>query len=168
MLRKKSPIEDLLFNLRKKFEHISECADTNGDLAAMMAKEGIELIDFFKRHREKAKEFSAMILIAALFFGCAGTHAKGDMNETAVLLLAPTARVIEAYRDAEQFDYPVADRSLEWHALKVPQTTAWVLWGYFVIEPFMKEPTPEKAAVAVMSLFAGWIAFEMSLRGFRQ
>jgi hypothetical protein len=67
------------------------------------------------------------------------------------------ARLIEAYRNAEQFVFPELPRSVLWHLLKFPQFGLWLLAGY----------KAKKWHYPVLGIIIAWPVFELSLRYFR-
>ena len=76
------------------------------------------------------------------------------------------ARVINAFRDAEQFDFPVDARSLIWHALIIPQyaLSIFSFWVYSVVgrKKFWKW------AILAGDVLLSWLAFEFFLGYFRR
>lgn len=100
-----------------------------------------------------------IIAISLMLSSCGSLYVK-----TAVI--ASAARIVEARRDAEAFDDPTASRSIEWHADKFAQYGLWAYYGHIVLSDTTKS-LPEKAVVTAVSLGVAWVAFEVSLRGFR-
>ena len=75
------------------------------------------------------------------------------------------ARIINAFRDAEQFDFPVDARSLLWHVLIIPQYALAIfsLWTYGVIA----KNRFWTFSILLIDLILAWIAFEWFLGFFR-
>ena len=79
------------------------------------------------------------------------------------VILIVIARIIEAYRDAEAFEYPTDSRSQLWHIFKYPQYALWLSAGYLLSEyPFV-----EALIWLMVSLLIAGVVFEISLRLFR-
>ena len=68
------------------------------------------------------------------------------------------ARIIEAFRDAQDFNRGSRDMTLEWHLLKIAQYGCWILAGVLYTEHIQ----------LMIALAIAWGAFELSLRGFRK
>jgi hypothetical protein len=105
-----------------------------------------------------------LFLPALLFLNCASLSTR----QKAILILAPTARVIEAARDSEAFEHPTNDRSAFWHAAKIPQYGIIAIYGYCAISEFKKEPSLKNAVIVIGSLGIAWGVFEASLWTFRE
>jgi len=86
------------------------------------------------------------------------------------------ARIIEAFMNAEQFDFPTDPRSFLWHALKIPHyaSSIFSLWAYGLISrkwtwgkmSYLKSQYLAFGILAADILIA-WFAFEFFLDYFR-
>ena len=75
-----------------------------------------------------------------------------------MIYLIVTARIIEAFRDAQDFNRAAQDMTLEWHLLKFTQYGCWLLAGIVFTSHIQ----------LLIALAIAWGAFELSLRGFRK
>ncbi len=75
------------------------------------------------------------------------------------------ARIINAFRDAEQFDFPMDARSFIWHALIIPQYVLAIfsLWTYSIIA----KNRLLTFGILAMDAILSWMAFEFFLGYFR-
>ena len=81
-----------------------------------------------------------------------------------IIIIIILARIIEAYRDAEIFKNPTANRSWQWHILKFPQYGFWLLAGYFLY----KHQIEYKILFLTISIILAYFAFEFFLKFFRK
>jgi len=84
------------------------------------------------------------------------------------------ARILEAYMNAEQFDFPLDDRSLVWHILKLPiyALSIFSFWAYSEISKRVDwlEPGDQRwvlVGLLVFDIGLAWLAFEYFLDYFR-
>ena len=75
------------------------------------------------------------------------------------------ARIINAKRDSEQFEKPVEDRSVLWHALIFPQYA----FTIFAVPFYMLfiDNTVWLFAAGLIDILISWAAFEFFLKMFR-
>ena len=76
------------------------------------------------------------------------------------------ARIINAFRDAEQFDFPIDPRSFIWHALIIPQY-AFAIFSLWVYGLIAKRNILTFGILAV-DILLSWLAFEFFLGYFRK
>ncbi len=92
-----------------------------------------------------------------------------NMNivEIAILVLPSFARIIEAIRDAEQFERPYESRSILWHFFKLPQFAIWGLYGSILGHCYYHGLKIDMFLI-VGSLVLAFAVFEISLKMFRK
>lgn len=78
------------------------------------------------------------------------------------------ARVIVAFREAEQFDDPIADRSVLWHLLKIPHELSLVICGATTLAMVWMCGFLVTALSWAAALVLGYFVFEYFLTFFRR
>lgn len=84
------------------------------------------------------------------------------------------ARIINAFRDAEQFELPLDPRSFLWHMLIIPQYTFAIFsfWTYSLLSRQSGLSKVERMQLTflllIMDVGLSWAAFELFLKYFRE
>ncbi len=86
------------------------------------------------------------------------------------------ARIFEAWMNAEQFDFPIADRSFLWHLFKIPHYAFAIfsLWTYGILGEILHSNFPVinrklvTFGILAVDVILAWPVFEFSLEYFRR
>lgn len=74
------------------------------------------------------------------------------------VLVLVFARTVESYRHAEQFVFPIQDRSKLWHLLMYPQFGSWTIYGALNYEYYINNGLRHSILSLIVSLSFAWLA----------